>query len=46
MVSAARPGVDVPELRASQPRIIDGDQMTDYVVVGGRDEFDRPVRQR
>jgi len=36
-------GVDVPELRASQPRIYYGDQMTDYVVVGGRDEFDRPV---
>ena len=36
-------GTDVPELRPEQPRIYYGDQMTDYVVVGGRDEFDRPV---
>jgi hypothetical protein len=34
---------DVPELRAEQPRIYYGDQLSDYVVVGGRDEFDRPT---
>jgi uncharacterized membrane protein (UPF0182 family) len=34
---------DVPELRADQPRVYYGDQMSQYVVVGGRDEFDRPT---
>src|SRR5690606_22061523 len=33
----------VPELTPEQPRVYYGDQMTDYVVVGGRDEFDRPL---
>jgi hypothetical protein len=33
----------VPELRSDQPRIYFGDQMTQYAVVGGRDEFDRPT---
>jgi uncharacterized membrane protein (UPF0182 family) len=36
---------DLPELHADQPRIYYGDQLTDYVVVGGRDEFDRPSAQ-
>jgi hypothetical protein len=34
---------DVPDLRTDQPRIYYGDQMTEYAVVGGRDEFDRPA---
>lgn len=34
---------DLPELSAEQPRVYYGDQMVDYVVVGGRDEFDRPT---
>jgi hypothetical protein len=38
-----RTAADVPELRADQPRVYYGDQMTQYVVVGGRDEFDRPT---
>ncbi len=33
----------VPELDPQQPRVYYGDQMVDYVVVGGRDEFDRPL---
>jgi uncharacterized protein len=33
----------LPELTPAQPRVYYGDQMTDYVVVGGRDEFDRPL---
>jgi hypothetical protein len=36
---------DLPELAAEQPRVYYGDQMTDYVVVGGRDEFDRPTAE-
>lgn len=38
-----RASATVPELRPDQPRIYYGDQMTEYVVVGGRDEFDRPT---
>jgi hypothetical protein len=40
-----RTRTDVPDLRADQPRIYYGDQLTDYVVVGGREdgEFDRPT---
>ncbi|HEY8472655.1 MAG TPA: UPF0182 family protein [Natronosporangium sp.] len=38
-----RTAADIPELRADQPRVYYGDQMTQYVVVGGRDEFDRPT---
>jgi hypothetical protein len=38
-----RAAATVPELRTDQPRIYYGDQMTEYVVVGGRDEFDRPT---
>jgi hypothetical protein len=34
---------DIPALQANQPRVYYGDQMTQYVVVGGRDEFDRPT---
>ncbi|QSB15670.1 UPF0182 family protein [Natronosporangium hydrolyticum] len=34
---------DLPELSADQPRVYYGDEMNDYVVVGGRDEFDRPT---
>ena len=33
----------VPALDPDQPRVYYGDQMIDYVVVGGRDEFDRPL---
>jgi uncharacterized protein len=32
----------LPELTPEQPRVYYGDEMNDYVVVGGRDEFDRP----
>jgi uncharacterized protein len=32
----------LPELSPAQPRVYYGDQMIDYVVVGGRPEFDRP----
>jgi uncharacterized membrane protein (UPF0182 family) len=40
-----RTPTDVPDLRADQPRVYYGDQLTDYVVVGGREdgEFDRPT---
>lgn len=38
-----RASATVPELRPDQPRIYYGDQMTEYAVVGGRDEFDRPT---
>ncbi|MGH3680178.1 MAG: UPF0182 family protein [Natronosporangium sp.] len=37
-----RASSDVPELRTDQPRVYYGDQMSEYAVVGGRDEFDRP----
>jgi hypothetical protein len=33
----------LPALTPEQPRVYYGDQMIDYVVVGGRDEFDRPL---
>ena len=32
----------LPELSPQQPRVYYGEQMTDYTVVGGRPEFDRP----
>jgi uncharacterized protein len=35
--------IGLPELTPEQPRVYYGDQMIDYVVVGGRDEFDRPL---
>lgn len=38
-----RAAADVPELAADQPRVYYSDQMAEYVVVGGRDEFDRPT---
>ncbi|MPZ27766.1 MAG: UPF0182 family protein [Micromonosporaceae bacterium] len=38
-----RASADVPELRTDQPRVYYGDQMSEYAVVGGRDEFDRPT---
>lgn len=38
-----RAGSTIPELRPDQPRIYYGDQMTQYAVVGGREEFDRPT---
>lgn len=31
-----------PHLSPDQPRVYYGNQMTDYAVVGGREEFDRP----
>jgi hypothetical protein len=34
---------DLAALDPQQPRVYYGDHMTDYVVVGGRDEFDRPL---
>jgi uncharacterized membrane protein (UPF0182 family) len=37
--------VGVPELTPEQPRVYYGDQMIDYTVVGGRDEFDRPLEE-
>lgn len=37
-----RAPTDIPELAAEQPRIYYGDGMSDYVIVGGVDEFDRP----
>ncbi|HLU44598.1 MAG TPA: UPF0182 family protein [Natronosporangium sp.] len=37
-----RRSTDLPELAPEQPRVYYGDQMAEYVVVGGRDEFDRP----
>src|SRR5690606_15099510 len=37
-----RAPTDIPELAAEQPRIYYGSGMSDYVIVGGVDEFDRP----
>src|SRR5690606_17128290 len=37
-----RAPTDIPQLAAEQPRIYYGDGMSDYVIVGGVDEFDRP----
>jgi uncharacterized membrane protein (UPF0182 family) len=34
---------DIPVLRADQPRVYYSEQLSEYVVVGGREEFDRPT---
>lgn len=34
---------DLPALEPEQPRVYYGEEMTQYAVVGGRDEFDRPT---